>query len=62
MPTRFFVFHHTAADTVERIAAEDVSRAAAAIAAVTWVVAEMPERLPDRSRDDAQLPSDSLPN
>ena len=44
--TRFFVFHHTAADTVERVAADDVSRAAAAIAAVTWVVAEMPERLP----------------
>lgn len=44
--TRFFVFHHTAADTVERIAPEDVSRAAAAIAAVTWVVGEMPERLP----------------
>jgi carboxypeptidase Q len=44
--TRFFVFHHTAADTVERVAPEDVSRAAAAIAAVTWVVAEMPERLP----------------
>jgi carboxypeptidase Q len=43
--TRFFVFHHTAADTVERIAPEDVSRAAAAIAAVTWVVAEMPDRL-----------------
>jgi len=44
--TRFFVFHHTAADTVERVAPEDVSRAAAAIAAVTWVVAEMPDRLP----------------
>jgi carboxypeptidase Q len=44
--TRFFVFHHTAADTVERVAADDVSRAAAAVAAVTWVVAEMPERLP----------------
>ncbi len=44
--TRFFVFHHTAADTVERVAPEDVSRAAAGIAAVAWVVAEMPERLP----------------
>jgi carboxypeptidase Q len=44
--TRFFVFHHTAADTVERIAPDDVSRAAAAIAAVTWVIADMPERLP----------------
>ena len=44
--TRFFVFHHTAADTVERVAADDVGRAAAAIAAITWVVADMPERLP----------------
>jgi carboxypeptidase Q len=44
--TRFFVFHHTAADTVERVAPEDVSRAAAAIAAVTYVIADMPERLP----------------
>jgi carboxypeptidase Q len=44
--TRYFVFHHTAADTVERIAPTDVSRAAAAIAAVSWIVAEMPERLP----------------
>ena len=44
--TRFFVFHHTAADTIERVAPEDVSRAAAAIAAVTWIVADMPERLP----------------
>jgi carboxypeptidase Q len=44
--TRYFVFHHTAADTVERIAPSDVSRAAAAIAAVSWIVAEMPERLP----------------
>ncbi|HTM04647.1 MAG TPA: M20/M25/M40 family metallo-hydrolase [Vicinamibacterales bacterium] len=44
--TRFFVFHHTAADTVERVAPDDLSRAAASIAAVTYVVAEMPERLP----------------
>lgn len=44
--TRFFVFHHTAADTIERVAPDDVSRAAAAIAAVTWVIADMPERLP----------------
>jgi carboxypeptidase Q len=44
--TRYFVSHHTAADTVERVPPDDVSRAAAAIAAVTYVVAEMPERLP----------------
>ncbi len=45
-PAKYFTIHHTIADTVERIAPEDVSRAAAAIAIVTYVVAEMPERLP----------------
>lgn len=45
-PGRYFTIHHSAADTVERIAPEDVSRAAAAIAIVTYVVADMPERLP----------------
>ena len=34
------------ADTVERIAPEEVSKAAAAIAVMTYAVAEMPERLP----------------
>lgn len=43
---RYFTIHHTPADTVDRIAPEEVSKAAAAIAAVTYVVAEMPERLP----------------
>lgn len=44
--SRYFVLHHSAADTVERLAPEEVSRAAAAIAAMTYAVAEMPERLP----------------
>lgn len=43
---KYFVIHHTDADTVERIAPEDVSRAAAAIATIAYVVAEMPEPLP----------------
>ena len=45
-PARYFTIHHTPADTIERIAPEEVSRAAAAIAVMTYVVAEMPERLP----------------
>jgi carboxypeptidase Q len=45
-PTRYFAIHHTAADTVERIAPEEVSKAAAAIAVMAYVIAEMPERLP----------------
>lgn len=44
--TRYFTIHHTPADTVDRIAPEEVSKAAAAIAAVAYVVADMPETLP----------------
>jgi carboxypeptidase Q len=44
--TRYFTIHHTPADTVDRIAPEEVSKAAAAIAVVSYVVAELPERLP----------------
>ncbi len=44
--TRYFTIHHTPADTVDRIAPEDVSKAAASIAVVAYVVADMPERLP----------------
>ncbi|MEZ5294412.1 MAG: M28 family peptidase [Vicinamibacterales bacterium] len=44
--TRYFTIHHTPADTVDRIAPDEVSKAAAAIAVVAYVVADMPERLP----------------
>ncbi len=44
-PAKYFVIHHTAADTVERITPDEVSRAAAAIAVVAYAVAEMPDRL-----------------
>ena len=45
-PQKYFQIHHTPADTVERIAPDEVSKAAAAIAVMIYVVAEMPERLP----------------
>jgi carboxypeptidase Q len=45
-PGRYFAIHHTPADTVERIAPAEVSKAAAAIAVITYVIADMPERLP----------------
>jgi carboxypeptidase Q len=45
-PTRYFTIHHTPADTVDRIAPEDVSKAAAALGVLTYVVAEMPHALP----------------
>ena len=45
-PGRYFAIHHTAADTVERIAPGEVSKAAAVITVLAYIVAEMPERLP----------------
>ena len=44
--TKYFAIHHTPADTVDRIDPREVSNAAAAIAAVVYVVADMPQTLP----------------
>lgn len=44
--TKYFTIHHTPADTVERIQPAEVSKAAASLGVVMYVVAEMPERLP----------------
>ena len=43
---KYFTIHHTPADTIDRIAPEEVSKAAAALAVVTYVVADAKERLP----------------
>jgi carboxypeptidase Q len=42
---RYFQIHHTPADTVDRIDPMELSRASAAIAVMTFIVADMPERL-----------------
>lgn len=44
--TRYFTIHHTPADTVDRIDPTEVSTAAASIAAMVYVIADMPQRLP----------------
>ena len=44
--TKYFTIHHTPADTVDRIEPQEVSRAAAALAAMIYVVADMPQALP----------------
>jgi carboxypeptidase Q len=41
----YFLIHHTPADTVDKIDPLDLARASAAIAVMTYVIAEMPERL-----------------
>jgi len=43
---KYFTIHHTPADTVERIEPQEVSKAAAALASVIYVVADMPQALP----------------
>ena len=42
---RYFTIHHTPADTIDRIAPEEVSKAAAALAVVTYVAADARERM-----------------
>ena len=41
----YFLIHHTPADTIDRITPKQISDNAAAIAVMTYVVAEMPQRL-----------------
>ena len=43
---KYFTIHHTPADTVDRIEPAEVSKAAAALAAMIYVVADMPQALP----------------
>jgi carboxypeptidase Q len=41
----YFLIHHTPADTIDRIDPIDMAKAAAAIAVISYVVADMPQRL-----------------
>jgi carboxypeptidase Q len=44
--TRYFWYHHTAADTPDKLDPRDVARCVATMAVYAYVLAEMPERLP----------------
>lgn len=44
--SRYFWFHHTEADTVDKLDPADVARCAAAMAIMAYVAADMPQRLP----------------
>ncbi len=43
---KYVTIHHTPADTVDRIDPQEVSKAAAALTAMIYVVADMPQNLP----------------
>ena len=42
----YFTIHHTSADTIDKIAPADLAKCVAAIAVMSYVVADMPQRLP----------------
>lgn len=44
--SKYFWYHHTAADTADKLDPDEVQRGVAAMAVFAYVVAEMPERLP----------------
>jgi carboxypeptidase Q len=44
--TRYFWYHHTDADTVDKLDPNEVALCVATMAVMAYVVAEMPERLP----------------
>lgn len=44
--TRYFWYHHTHADTVDKLDPLEVARNVAAMAVMAYVIADMPERLP----------------
>ena len=51
--TRYFWYHHTDADTPDKLDPVDVARCVATMAVYAYVLAEMPERLP-RSRGQSR--------
>ncbi len=44
--TRYFWYHHTDADTVDKLDPKEVAQCAAAMAIMAYVVADMPQKLP----------------
>ena len=44
--TRYFWYHHTNADTPDKLDPADVAKCVATMAVYAYVLAEMPERLP----------------
>jgi carboxypeptidase Q len=44
--SRYFWYHHSSADTMDKLEPGDMARVTAALAVMTYVVADMTERLP----------------
>ena len=48
--SRYFWFHHTDADTVDKLDPVEMQRCVAALAVLSFIVADMPEKLPRAAR------------
>ena len=44
--SRYFWYHHTHADTIDKLDPREVGLSVAAMAVIAYVVADLPERLP----------------
>ncbi len=44
--TRYFWYHHTDSDTIDKLDPDEMARCVAAMAVIAYVVADMPQRLP----------------
>ena len=54
--SKYFLVHHTEADTVDKIDPADFARCVAAMTAMAYVVADMPQRLGEaRARSEPEL-------
>jgi carboxypeptidase Q len=54
--SRYFVYHHTAADTVERLDPAEMSRCVAAVAVMAYVAADLKEALPREASPSPPAP------
>lgn len=51
--SRYFDYHHTDADTLDKVVPEDLARNVAAVATMAYVIADMPERFGQAEADAA---------
>ena len=54
--SRYFDYHHSEADTLDKLTPEDLERDAAAVAIMAYVAADLPDRLGGGPPPDADEP------